>query len=81
MTVVGAGLLAVSLSSSAVSDSISPREKWTYADPASVGIDPAPLQALDAEIRAGEHGSIDSMTIIRGGKIIFDRRYQWDYEA
>ena len=81
VTIVVAGLSAVSLSNSAVSDSSSPREKWAYADPASVGIDPAPLQALDAEIRAGEHGNIDSMTIIRHGQMVFDRRYQWDYDA
>ena len=58
-----------------------PGDQWQHADPLSLGVDPAPLQALDTEIRAGAHGNIDSMTIIRGGKIIFDRRYQWDYEA
>ena len=58
-----------------------PGDRWQHADPMSLGVDPAPLQALDEEIRAGAHGNIDSMTIIRGGKIVFDRRYQWDYEA
>ena len=48
-----------------------PGDRWQHADPMSLGVDPAPLQALDEEIRAGAHGNIDSMTIIRGGKIIF----------
>ena len=71
----------VTMASASFAETIVPGDQWLYADPASVGIDPAPLQALDAEIRAGEHGNIDSMTIIRRGQIVFDRRYQWDYDA
>ncbi len=56
-----------------------PGEQWTLADPISQGLDPEVLQTLDEEIRAGKHGNIDSMTISRHGRVIFDRRYGWDY--
>ena len=71
----------LTMASANTAETILPGDHWMYADPASVGIDPAPLQALDAGIRAGEYGNIDSMTIIRRGQIVFDRRYQWDYDA
>lgn len=56
-----------------------PGEQWAHAEPASQGLDLPVLKALDEEIRAGEHGNIDSMTIIRRGQVVFDRRYRWDY--
>jgi len=72
-------LLALLLPRFCNADVAWPGEQWAHADPASQGLDPQALQALDAQIRAGEHGNIDSMTIIRHGRVVFDGRYQWDY--
>ena len=72
-------LVALLFSPISVADTVWPGERWAHADPASQGLDLQVLQALDEEIRAGEHGNIDSMTIIRRGQVVFDRRYKWDY--
>ncbi len=37
------------------------------------------LLALDAEIRAGALGNIDSPLLTRNGRIVFERRYSRDY--
>ena len=72
-------LVALLFSPLSVADTVWPGERWAHADPASLGLDLQELQALDEEIRAGEHGNIDSMTIIRHGQVVFDSRYPWDY--
>ena len=71
-----AGLLFSQLS---VADPVWPETQWARADPASQGLDPQALKLLDAEIRGGQHGNIDSMIIIRHGKVVFDREYRWEY--
>ena len=71
-----AGLLFFQLS---IADPIWPEEKWARADPALLGLDPQALKLLDAEIRGGQHGNIDSMIIIRHGQVVFDQEYRWDY--
>ena len=53
---------------------------WPSASPKSVGIDEKALAALDAEIAAGKYGNMDGLTIIRHGKLIFDKRYPHDYD-
>jgi len=53
---------------------------WPTATPKSVGIDAKALAAFDAEIAAGKFGYIDSVTIIRHGKLVFEKRYPHDYE-
>ena len=54
---------------------------WPTATPASVGLDPSVLDSLDAGIRAGEHGLVDRLVVIRHGQKVFDRSYEQDYEA
>jgi len=44
-----------------------------------VGIEAAPILALDAEFAQGDHGFVDGLTIIRHGAIVFDRSYPHDY--
>src|SRR3984885_3878124 len=51
------------------------------AAPASVGIDAKPLAALDADIAAAKFPLVDSLLVMRCGKVIFDRRYPHDYAA
>ena len=57
-----------------------PTNGWPAAIPASVGLDPAPLVALDGDIAAGKHGYVDSMLVIRQGKAIYERSYRHDYD-
>ncbi|HEX6126558.1 MAG TPA: serine hydrolase [Pyrinomonadaceae bacterium] len=52
---------------------------WPTATPKSVGLDAKALSAFDTEIASGKFGKIDSFTIVRHGKLVFDRRYPHDY--
>ncbi len=65
-------LLAVSFVSAQQSD-------WPTASPKSAGIDEKALAAFDAELASGKLGNIDSFTVIRHGKLVFDKRYKRDY--
>lgn len=49
------------------------------ATPASLGLDPAILATLDADIISGKFNNVDSLLILRHGKIAFDRTYPRDY--
>jgi hypothetical protein len=51
------------------------------ATPASVGIDAAPLAALDADIAASKLPLVDSLLVMRCGEVVFDKRYPHDYAA
>ena len=53
---------------------------WPTATPKSVGIDDAALATFDAEIASGKFGNIDTLTIIRHGKLVFEKRYPHDYD-
>jgi CubicO group peptidase (beta-lactamase class C family) len=57
-----------------------PTKGWAAATPASVGLDSAPLAALDQEIIAGKHGHVDSVLVVRRGKLVFERSYRHDYD-
>jgi CubicO group peptidase (beta-lactamase class C family) len=56
-----------------------PTARWPCAAPSEVGIEAAPILALDAEFARGDHGFVDGLTIIRHGAIVFDRSYPHDY--
>ncbi len=58
-----------------------PGRSWPRATPASVGLNVAVLDSIDAEIKAGTYGYIDRMLVIRHGKVAFDARYAHDYDA
>lgn len=57
-----------------------PTRAWPSAAPASVGLDAKVLTALDADIAAGKYGYVDSMLVIRHGKVAFERTYKHDYD-
>jgi CubicO group peptidase (beta-lactamase class C family) len=56
-----------------------PTRGWTQATPASVGLNETALQALDKEIAGGKFYLIDSFTVFRCGKKVFERKYAHDY--
>ena len=58
-----------------------PTQGWKTSTPEAEGVDAAVLEGIDAEIRAGDFGLIDSMLVIRHGLVVFDREYEQDYVA
>jgi len=55
-------------------------KSWPVTTPQAVGLDPKVLAELDADIAAGKYGHIDSLLVIRQGKLAFDRSYRQDYD-
>jgi CubicO group peptidase (beta-lactamase class C family) len=55
-------------------------QDWPVANPQDVGLDPKVLAEFDADIASGKYGYIDSMLVIRRGKLAFDRSYRHDYD-
>ena len=55
-------------------------DPWPHATPESVGIDSAAISSLDADFRSGKYPYVDSMLILRNGKLVCDRTYSHDYE-
>jgi len=58
-----------------------PTHTWPVSTPAAVGLDPKALAHLDADLAGGKHGYVDSMLIIRHGKVAYDRSYKHDYDG
>lgn len=56
-----------------------PGDAWAVATPESQGVDPAPIEALDQDIRAGAYGHIDHLLVIRRGHAVVNHRYARDY--
>lgn len=54
--------------------------EWPVAAPQDVGLDPKVLAGFDADIAAGKYGCIDSLLVIRHGKLAYDRSYRHDYD-
>jgi CubicO group peptidase (beta-lactamase class C family) len=57
-----------------------PTREWPISVPAALGFDPKVLAALDADLTAGKYGYVDSMLLIRQGKIAYERTYKHDYD-
>jgi hypothetical protein len=53
---------------------------WRTTTPTDVGLDARVLAAFDADISEGKYGYVDSMLVIRHGKIAFERYYGHDYD-
>jgi CubicO group peptidase (beta-lactamase class C family) len=49
--------------------------EWQTAEPASVGLEPAQLQAMATAVRAGEFKQISSVLIARHGRLVFERYF------
>jgi CubicO group peptidase (beta-lactamase class C family) len=56
-------------------------DDWEESTPEAEGMDIASLEQLDSEFRAGTHGNVDSMLIIRNGRIVYESYYKNDYAS
>ncbi len=56
-----------------------PTNVWIRSSPEAEGLNRVAIERFDAEIREGVFGNIDSMLIIRDGRIVFEAIYQQDY--
>src|ERR1700687_4589392 len=52
-----------------------PTTGWQPAGPVELGLDPAALTALNADIESGKYPLVDSLFVARCGRGAFDRRY------
>ncbi|HET7293449.1 MAG TPA: serine hydrolase [Vicinamibacteria bacterium] len=52
---------------------------WPRSTPEAEGLDGRRLEAFDAELRKGDHGYVDSLLVIRHGRIVFEQSYAHDY--
>lgn len=80
--IAASALLAVFLSAAAAhAQDKWPTKQWPTAMPKDVGLDPAVLAEFDADLAKEKlFGYVDSFTIVRNGKIAFDKTYSRDYE-
>jgi CubicO group peptidase (beta-lactamase class C family) len=58
-----------------------PGENWDYSTAEAEGLDATAIAQLDQEIGAEKHGYVDSMLIIRHGRLVFEAYYEHDYAA
>ena len=58
-----------------------PTKTWPTSTPAAEGLDAAVLERFHADLAAGKYGSVDSMLVIRHGKVVFERTYPHDYDT
>jgi CubicO group peptidase (beta-lactamase class C family) len=70
---------ALFLAASARAQPSWPTKRWRTATPAAVGLNAAVLDSIDAEVKAGRHGYVDRILVVRRGRIAYDRRYRHDY--
>jgi CubicO group peptidase (beta-lactamase class C family) len=74
------GLCAI-FTNAAAADRSWPAEAWETSTPAREGLDDQAILKLDEEFRAGKHGYVDSMLIVRHGRIAFEAVYPRDYQS
>jgi CubicO group peptidase (beta-lactamase class C family) len=48
---------------------------WPASSPGSEGMDAAALDAFDRELASGAHGYVDSMLVIRHGRVVYEKEY------
>jgi CubicO group peptidase (beta-lactamase class C family) len=58
-----------------------PSESWQTSTPEQEGLDGPAIRKLDEEFRAGKHGYVDSMLIVRNGRLAFEAYYENDYQT
>jgi CubicO group peptidase (beta-lactamase class C family) len=56
-----------------------PTDGWPRTTPEAVGLDAAPLAALDAEFVAGKVPLVDDFLVARCGAVVYERHYAHDY--
>ena len=59
----------------------SPTKSWPTSTPRAEGLDADVLASFDADIAAGKYGFVDSLLVIRHGKIVYERAYKHDYDT
>ena len=52
-----------------------PTRGWPESRPEAEGMEAAPLEALDRDLAAGKSGYVDSMLVIRHGKVVYEKTY------
>jgi CubicO group peptidase (beta-lactamase class C family) len=57
-----------------------PGATWPVSSPDAEGVDAAAIEALIADIDAGQYGLIDHFLLIRHGRVIADRHFGHDYQ-
>jgi len=58
-----------------------PGTSWPTATPQQAGFSQAVFDSVDSEIRSGRYGYVDRLLVIRRGRLVFDRRYQNNYDS
>jgi CubicO group peptidase (beta-lactamase class C family) len=72
-------ILLAQLLSSAAARAQAGGSDWPTTTPKEMGVHQDDLDALSADIASGKYGLVDSMTVARCGKIVYDKTYQHDY--
>lgn len=57
------------------------RDPWPITAPESVGINSTVILSLDADFQSGKYPYVDSMLIIRCGKLVWDGKYPHEYDT
>ncbi len=74
-------LLATGIgTSSAVAQTRWPTKGWPESTPKAVGLDAAMRAAFDEDIKKGEYSYVDSLLVIRCGRVAYERKYPRDYD-
>lgn len=77
---VASSILSLILATSPVfAESEWPTRGWQSTTPPEVGLDANVLASFDADIGEGKYGYVDSMLVIRHGKVAYERFYGHDY--
>ena len=63
----------------ALADSDRSTQDWPSATPPEVGLSESVLATFDTDIANGKYGYVDSMLVIRHGKVAYERFYEHDY--
>jgi len=58
-----------------------PDASWQTSTPEREGLNGRAIRKFAGEIRAGKHGYIDSMLIVRNGRLAFESYFENDYET
>ena len=77
----GVLLVLISWASPARAQNVWPGERWATSSPEDQDLDAAPLDSLHDLIRAGIHGNIDRMLVVKNGYLVMDYAYDRDYVA
>lgn len=73
-------LLVLIAAAPAAAQATWPTRAWPASTPAAEGLDAKALEAFHEEIAAGKYGLVDSLLVIRHGKVVFERTYPHDYD-